>query len=70
MKGDSLASRVAANIAYFLEAQGKTYGDLGWSYNYVCDVVHGHRKPSVRRIQEFADRLHVDVMELARERKP
>lgn len=60
----NLSDRVRANIRYLLEAQGKTYGELGWHRNYVSDVVNGRRHPSPARIDEFAARLKVDVSEL------
>lgn len=66
----NLSDRIRANIRYFLEAQGKSYGDLGWPKNYVSDVVNGVCGLSTARVQEFADRLHVNVADLCRERTP
>lgn len=66
----NLHDRIRANIATLLEARGYTYGDLGWPYNYVCDVVRGKRGLSLSRVDEFAARLGVDVAELCKEPKP
>lgn len=62
----NLSDRVRYNIRFFLEAQGKTYGEIGFHRTYVSDVIHGRRHPSPSRIDEFAARLKVDVSELCR----
>lgn len=62
----NLSARIRANVRFFLEAKGLTYADLGWPAHYVSHVLTGKYGLSEKRIQEFADRLHVDVAELCK----
>lgn len=66
----NLSDRVRANVLRLLEAKGMTYSDLGWDRRYVGHMLNdkGHNRKgfSLARVQEFADRLHVDPMELVR----
>jgi hypothetical protein len=60
----NLCDRVRANVLYFLEAKGMTYGDLGFDRRYVGHMLAGDKGFSVARIADFAAALHVDVSEL------
>lgn len=64
----NLSDRVRANVLHLLEAKRWTYSDLGWDRRYVghmlSDKGKNRRGFSAARIQEFADRLGVDVSDL------
>ena len=64
----NLSDRVRANVRFFLEAKGMTYSDLGMHRQSVWNMLNGRLGFSCARIQEFADRFHVDVAELCVER--